>query len=357
MKNTLKILMLTPDFNLLCGRSKSVLNLSIVLKDAGHNVIIATNGGDNLSKINESKIDLLILKQFSEGVRPLMFFKSIIELYRLLSGNKFDIVHSHHRFFELVINAINIFFIRIKFSTVFTAHNVYTKKRPFQFKSDKIIAVNNFIKQTLINNFKINPDKIYILNNFLLQNEIDELSEVSSHKNDYIAILSSGRFDENKNIKTLLLAFNSFKNDKVKLYIVGEGNQEQEFKSIVNKYGLNVELLKPIKNYFSLLKTADICVLPSFSEGMSYFLLESITAGKFILASDIGSNAELLKGYSRYELFDPYFAEDIANKIRNICLKLTSDNAGTRTMNDLKFGYNYNCKVVLDFYESADFYK
>lgn len=83
---------------------------------------------------------------------------------------------------------------------------------------------------------------------------------------------------------------------RVTFAIAGDGEQRAELERLRTALKLEnrVEFRGSIVDVPGFLKTVDIAVLPSHSEGMSNALLEFMAAGRAIVASDVGANARLL---------------------------------------------------------------
>jgi len=78
--------------------------------------------------------------------------------------------------------------------------------------------------------------------------------------------------------------------------IAGDGEQRDELERLRTTLGLGerVVFLGSVANVPAFLRTIDIAVLPSHSEGMSNALLEYLAAGRAVVATDVGANARLL---------------------------------------------------------------
>ncbi len=81
--------------------------------------------------------------------------------------------------------------------------------------------------------------------------------------------------------------------------IAGGGNREP-YQQLIDRLGLqnHVRLLGPVSDIPAFLETLDLAVLPSRAEGLSNALLEYMAAGRPIVATDVGGNAELVQHLS-----------------------------------------------------------
>lgn len=113
---------------------------------------------------------------------------------------------------------------------------------------------------------------------------------------DSILVLNVGRLSYQKNQTTLLKAIASL--PRVHLAIAGEGELRGELEAEVVSLGLSgrVTLLGELPNdqIPDLVVAADIFAFPSVFEGQSNALLEAITLGAAVIASNIGPNVEVL---------------------------------------------------------------
>ncbi|MBI4790955.1 MAG: glycosyltransferase family 4 protein [Chloroflexi bacterium] len=108
-----------------------------------------------------------------------------------------------------------------------------------------------------------------------------------------------GRVDPEKNVGDLLAAFQKLDlpNDH-KLVIVGNGmdlarlrrRAAGDHRIILRGY------VGDLKERVRILRAADIFVLPSSIEGLSLALLEAMAAGTAVIATDVGADAEALRG-------------------------------------------------------------
>jgi glycosyltransferase involved in cell wall biosynthesis len=79
--------------------------------------------------------------------------------------------------------------------------------------------------------------------------------------------------------------------------VAGEGEQREELEHLHNTLALGNRFLfrGSVADVGEFLRTVDIAVLPSHSEGMSNSLLEYMAAGRAVIATAVGANPELIR--------------------------------------------------------------
>ncbi|MFM8273443.1 MAG: glycosyltransferase [Gemmata sp.] len=80
--------------------------------------------------------------------------------------------------------------------------------------------------------------------------------------------------------------------------VAGDGAQREELERLHAELGLGDRfvLRGSVSDVAGFLRTVDVAVLPSHSEGMSNALLEYMAAGRAVIATDVGANSQLLEG-------------------------------------------------------------
>jgi len=103
-------------------------------------------------------------------------------------------------------------------------------------------------------------------------------------------------------VKGHVFLFEAFKGmlkerSDIKLLIIGKDEMDGELQRRAEQLNIQdkVFFLGERDDVPQLLKIADICVLPSLSEGMSNAILEYMIAGKAIIATNVGGNPELVE--------------------------------------------------------------
>lgn len=307
----MNILHLTPDFNYSDGRSYYVYLLLKYLKKSGHNVYLFTNGGDSFDRITEYSIPYFTERSLSDKYS---FLKSVKSICKIVEENKIDIIHSHHRYYELMANAVRK---RIRIKTVFTALSIVDKRYFVEYKSDQIIAVSNSVREMLINKFNVRKNKIVLIPNFTDSEELKLIKEYKSGKNKTYNILSAGRFHKEKDHFTLIKAISILNKKKIniKLTLIGEGEENSNIEKLIKEYNINAEIISPVKDLYSFINEADLCVLSSVRDPLPGFMLESGLIGKPFIGSDVDGISDTITDGINGLLFKKRDPEDLAGKI------------------------------------------
>lgn len=312
----LNILHITPDFNYACGRSYYVYLLSKYLSRK-HNVTVLTNGGDSLERLEEKRVNYTLLKGL-KSKNPISITKNIRFLRAFVKEKNIHIIHTHHRLAELLAVQAVKKIKRNKPATVLTGLSIVKRKYNIEYRSDRIIAVSNSVKNMLVNWFGVNKDKIILLSNFTDTDEIHELELNPLRKRSYgnlFLILAIGRFHKDKDFETLLKALNILKKERIGLVLVGEGNNDIDYRRYISKNNLNVEIIVPQKNLLQYFLIADICVLPSTRDPFPNFMLQSGLHRVPFIGAEVDGIAELIHDSENGLLFKAGDEKELASKI------------------------------------------
>jgi L-malate glycosyltransferase len=311
----LNILHITPDFNYACGRSYYVYLLLKYLKGK-HNVYLASNGGDSFDRLEDHNIEYKVIRGLNSK-NPVSFTRSVQQIKAFIKEKKIDLVHTHHRYSELVALQAKPRNVR----SVFTALSIVKRKYNVEYRSDKIIAVSNSIKTMLTGKFGISEDKISAIANFTDTDEIHQLEVLAPNAREhgkFFNILAVGRFHHEKNFEVLLKALNILNDRTIELILVGEGNNDIDYKKYIARHNLNVEIIVPQKNLIQYFLLADLCVLPSVRDPFPNFMLQSGLHKKPFIGANVDGIWELINDGENGLLFTSGNETELAEKINLI---------------------------------------
>jgi glycosyltransferase involved in cell wall biosynthesis len=207
----------------------------------------------------------------------------------------------------------------------------YYDKINLFYRSDLLLAISDQSKDEAITFFDIDPTKIHSISsacdgrfsrtNYSLDNANDFYSSFNIKKR---YLLYVGASDPRKNIYGLLYAYslleNSIKNSH-QLIIAGDIPEFHivDFLKKANELPINTDDLIIInrpsdEELIMLYNLSELFVFPSFHEGFGLTVLEAMSCGCPVIASNIPSMSNLLKNDNL--LFNPAKPDDIADKIQ-----------------------------------------
>ena len=165
---------------------------------------------------------------------------------------------------------------------------------------NKFVSAMNVINLKKIHELSNDDSDLFTQNNeeVLAYTKNLEVKSVPFNKTDF-KIMAMGRLSPEKGFDILISAFYKVNqtHQNSKLYILGEGPLRNELQKQIERYDLqdSVFLLGQKSNPFYIMKQCDLFALTSHYEGQSMVLLEALTLGKHIIASDIPANRYVLQ--------------------------------------------------------------
>jgi glycosyltransferase involved in cell wall biosynthesis len=131
---------------------------------------------------------------------------------------------------------------------------------------------------------------------------------------DAVLLLSVGELNQNKNHETVIRAIADM---NVYYVIAGTGESQQYLESLIDTHNLQdrVKLLGFRNDVKELYEASDIFVFPSFREGLSVAVMESMASGLPCVISRIRGNVDLIEDGVNGFLCDPRNALEFAEKI------------------------------------------
>lgn len=179
---------------------------------------------------------------------------------------------------------------------------------------------------------------------YKIANGVDcvKVSKNNQFSTDSFKILFSGRICKEKGVLELIKAFKILreKEYKIELIIAGHvgtksgleagNNYLEKCKHYIRKHNLAVNFTGFLSHpeLFGLYEKANILVLPTdpkvSSEGMSLSLLEAMSLGKPLIATNVGGNPEVIEnGHNGFLIYcSENYAEEIAEKIEQLYLNI-----------------------------------
>jgi N-acetyl-alpha-D-glucosaminyl L-malate synthase BshA len=168
-------------------------------------------------------------------------------------------------------------------------------------QSDAVTAVSQYLKDETNRAFGCAGCEIEVIPNFINLEEYYPLPEGEARHHivpdDRKVVIHISNFRELKRVPTVVQAFAKIR-EKIPavLVLVGDGPSRQETEAEVARLGLedDVLFLGKMDVVAELLRSADVCLMPSSSESFGLVAHESMACGVPVVASRIGGLPDLI---------------------------------------------------------------
>ncbi|MDP2928050.1 MAG: glycosyltransferase family 4 protein [Candidatus Omnitrophota bacterium] len=286
------------------GISSYLLTLAGGLKQKGHQVYLASSGGELEDKFIQAGITLFKapLKTKNEISHKIIF--SFWKLRKVARKFNIDLIHSHSRTTQVLGDLLGRSLAK---PHIFTCHGFFKPKlsrRIFGCWGQKVIAISQQVKEHLIIDFKLDENKISVIHNGIDTKNFGDFSARDMMRkdlgiNDALLVGIIARLSDVKGHTYLIQAMpeviKNFPN--AKLLIIGRGKTKDALIKETHDLGLggSIAFIPEAKNTKDLLAAMDIFVMPSLQEGLGLALLEAMAQGVAVVGSAVGGIKTLIQ--------------------------------------------------------------
>ena len=216
----------------------------------------------------------------------------------------------------------------IAFSRGMTAENLKVKlftylERYFIKKANAIVAVSKSQKEKLVNQ-SVNPHIITTVHNAIDISFVNAILEKSLKRKflfpeDSFVIVSGGRFSKEKGqmylVQAAELALES--NRSLRFVLYGEGPDWDTVKEYIDKKNLSEYIICPgfESELLAYLKSADLLVNPSLSEGLPNIVLEALASKVPVVVTNIGGHPEIVTDNFNGFIVEPKYISQMSDRI------------------------------------------
>lgn len=201
-------------------------------------------------------------------------------------------------------------------------------------RADKIIAVSRFTRDEIIKYYNIDPQKVDWIYNAVSDNFQQEISaeKIEGIRKKYDLpekfILYIGTLQPRKNLPALIEAYAKLpENIKtgIKLFLAGgKGhNYDSDIDKTIGRYSLGGDVIMPgfidEEDKPAIFKLSTVFCNPSFYEGFGIPILEAMSLGIPVLASDIAPHQEVAEDSILY--FNPHNPDELKEKMLSLLIK------------------------------------
>jgi glycosyltransferase involved in cell wall biosynthesis len=214
----------------------------------------------------------------------------------------------------------------------------YQLERRLISKANKLFAVGEMIAQSYASAYPVLQERISFVPNGVNEDIFYPYSpKIKQEKKNAVVqkfefspkdnvLLFAGRLDGQKDPLLLIDAFACLhrRENNVKLIIAGTGRLEKKMRRKLEEHGLVGEVrfagTQSQAEVAELMRTSDVFILTSATEGMPMVILESQACGLPVVSTDVGEAKKIIKEGSSGEVVQRRDPEVIAQKTLGVLM-------------------------------------
>ncbi|HWE03301.1 MAG TPA: glycosyltransferase family 4 protein [Tepidisphaeraceae bacterium] len=307
-----RVLLLT-DADMFAGTERHMLDLAVGLRDVG---ILPAVGCPTQSPIAEraEKVGVPVVGIKKSALRD---WNAVRTLVGLLNADLIDVIHSHNG--RTALSGAIATTIANRGVLVATQHFLKPSRdsrsgvkravssclhRWIGRRAPRHIAISDAVRQEMIARGDIAADKIVTIRNAVREIEPSRKPSRKDARrglglpNDTPLVFCAARLDPEKNVRSLVraMALVIQKLPAAFCLIAGEGSERIRLEQEIESLGLtsHVQLLGFQTRMNDLFAACDIFVLPSLAEPFGLVLLEAMSHGRAVIATNAGGPLEIV---------------------------------------------------------------
>ncbi len=321
------------------GVERGTVEIAKRLKESEFESIVISAGGYMVDMLRENSIRHIKLNVVSKN--PFVIWKNARLISQIIKECDVDIVHARSRApawsCYLAAKATGKHFIT-------TFHGIYNISGPIKryynsimAKGERIIAVSNFVKEHILNNYNAIPENIRVIHRGVDHRQFDPSSVSEEHADKFREkynitsktpiILLPSRLTFWKGHLTLIEALNKIRDLDFHCLIVGDLAKHPNFVKEVQSKIVEYKLQKKIQifgnesNMSPLYAISDIILSTSHEpEAFGRVVIEAQSMEKIVIATNIGGAAETITDGKTGFHVKAKDSSDLSEKIR-YCLE------------------------------------
>lgn len=188
-------------------------------------------------------------------------------------------------------------------------------------KTDKIIVPSHFLKEVLVNYYRIDDRKVKVIYNSIDLKEYQKPPLEASYSFSKPKLITVGRLVRHKRVDGIIEAVRKIVDEypQIGLLIVGDGPERGNLEKLSQELGIDgkVRFYGKVthKQMITLLAEAGIFVLNSVYEGLPHAVLEAMACKTPVIATNIRGTDEVVKDGVTGLLVSPDNSNDLVEKL------------------------------------------
>ncbi|WP_192034457.1 glycosyltransferase [Halomonas sp. YLGW01] len=286
------------------GAPRHVYSIVNGLREKFVFVVVFGEEGPVAEKIRELGIDVYIVENLRSSINLSDDFRALKKIQRIFSLHKPDVVHCHSSKAAMLGRVIAW---KNTVSAIYTVHGWGWRglgliPRTLVFCIEYVLAkiCSNVHYIYVSNSVKSQAEGVLGIKEYegaVIYNGVRDLKHNSEPSSGPLKILMPARVCDAKNHAMILKVFNSLDFDS-ELWLCGAGTDSNEFKETVAdlapKRVSDIKLLGQRSDIEFLMSQADVVALISNYEALPLAIIEAMSAGKMVVATNVGGVSELV---------------------------------------------------------------
>lgn len=194
-------------------------------------------------------------------------------------------------------------------------------------RADKVVAISNSVKDSLISYFNTPEDKISVIYNGV---NTETFVPVERSETEKLQLIYVGRLIEEKGVQNILYALSNLDSSvSWHLKIVGDGRYRKSLEHISGTLSLQdrVEFCGNRRDVAQLLQKSDVFIhMPEWEEGFGITVIEAMAAGKICVVAKSGALPEIISDGVNGYLIEKGNTKALTKKINEITEQINSEN-------------------------------
>lgn len=358
------------------GIERGTLEIAKTLVQNGYKSLVLSSGGPLVDQLVEN--GSLHIKHDVASKNPFRIWHNAKKIASIVKQHNVDVIHARSRApawsCAMASKSTNTKFITT-FHGIYNFNNIIKKRyNSIMTQGDVVIAVSDFVKNHIIDNYDVDVNKINVIHRGVNHNEFS-LQNLEEHKlasmrekykvppNTPILLLPA-RFTNWKGHMQLLEALEYIKDKNFYCILAGDLGKHPNFVQrvkdtiIANKMQAKIQIFGNEPDIKSLYGIADIVLSTSIEpEAFGRTIIEAQSMEKLVIASGIGGAAETIEnGVTGYH-YQPDDTRGLAKVIENGIAMIGTDEAKNITSRAResaigKFSLDNMLSKVLKLYET-----
>lgn len=251
--------------------------------------------------------------------------RTLLRLYRFLTSSQFSIIHTHGveaNFYGLLAGAAARIPVRIAEEAGLPRHGRkarFVMRRVFRLASC-VVTMSQSIAETLVSLAEVTSQELRVIYPPVEMPQESRIHQLRGHGPYRLCYV--GRLHPIKNLPFILLALSRAVNSglALELVIVGDGPEYSSLQALVSRLKLQgfVSFVGAQSEPRDIVAESDVGVLVSSSEGLGIALIEAMSLGLPVVATNVGGAVEFVEDGRNGWLVSPTCPSQIFEVLQTI---------------------------------------